>query len=76
MTVGLAAKPYICIGKVLGSLALPIKIVRDFPRFLQVNTGIVPRSGHNRFHPNSYQLIIHESPTFRLYVYMYVCMYS
>jgi hypothetical protein len=33
----------------------------DFPQSLHTNVGIVPGSGHNRFHPYLLQLIIHSS---------------
>jgi hypothetical protein len=31
---------------------------RGFPQSLQVNSGIVPRLGHNRFVPSPFQFII------------------
>jgi hypothetical protein len=35
--------------------------VRGFLQSLQTNAGIVPRLGHNRFLPNPFQFIIHDS---------------
>jgi hypothetical protein len=37
------------------------RLISSFPQFLQENTDVVPRLGHDRFLPSPFQLVTYNS---------------
>jgi hypothetical protein len=50
------------VGMSTGTSAILTEVYREFPQFLQANSGIIHSWGYDRFLLNPFPLIIHQSP--------------